>query len=608
MIEPGIQVTQDYNIQGKTVKRTPWTLETLFYILVFSLAVFERFLNLGKFPLSDAEANWALQALNLSRSQPVVLGAQPFYTLLTSLVFTLFGNSNFLARFLPALCGSLLVLSPWFFRRWIGRVVALVMAVCLALDPGLIALSRIAGGSMPSVAFGILALGAVFDRRLVLAGILGGLALLSGPAILLGILGFSLAWIIAILIERAGRINRLAEPGSEVFPPEPIVSFDLKALYFLIGTIFLAGTLFFRYPQGLGAMAGQIPAFLHGWNTASGIPALRLLVALLIYQPLALIFGIAGMVRSWLPGYPRSAVARRLSLWVLVALVVAMLYPGRQVEDLAWVLIPLWTLAAMEIVNGLAPVEKGIFSLISIGQALLIFLLLCFSWLNLAGLSHLGDINQPIVSSAILLIFGSILMATITTILVALGWSWDVARKGLVYGLAAALGIYMLSAGWGMAQLRPGGSQELWGDIPSSAETDLFLKTLGDLSEFQNGMRNKIDIVSLVDSPSLRWILRNWSQARFTNELTTGELPSVVITNKDQNTPSLAASYRGQEFPLQIYPAWKGVLPPDLPLWLTFRQAPLDQKLIILWARADIFPGGTLNPSQQNTPGGNPAP
>ncbi|MGE5222307.1 MAG: hypothetical protein ACM3PY_07715 [Omnitrophica WOR_2 bacterium] len=608
MIEPGLQVTEDYNIQGKTVKQTPWTLETLCYILVFILAVFVRFLNLGKFPLTDAEANWALQALNLARSQPVVPGAQPLYTLWTSLVFMLLGNTNFLARFLPALCGCLLVLSPWFFRRWTGRAAALVMAACLALDPGLIALSRIAGGSMPAVAFGILALGAIFDRRLLLAGVLGGLALLSGPAILLGIAGLGIVWAITILMERAGWINHLAEPGSEIFPPEPNALFDRRALYFLIGTVILTGTLFFRFPQGLGAMAGQIPAYFNGWTTPSGVPALRLPVALLVYQPLALIFGLSAMLRCWLPGYPRSVVSRRLCLWVLVALGLAMLYPGRQVTDLAWVLVPLWALAGIEIVTDLASMDQGIFRLVSLGQALLLFLLLVFSWLNLAGLSHFGDVNQPAVSGAIFLIFGAILMATITTVLVGLGWSWDIARKGLVWGLSAALGIFMLSTGWGMAQLRPGGSQELWGNTPSSADPDLLLKTLGNLSEYQKGMSKNIDIVSQVDAPSLRWVLRNWSQASFVNELSIEKMPSIVITYKDQNTPSLAASYRGEEFAWQVYPAWKGILPPDLPLWLTFRQAPLDNKAIILWARADIFPGGTLNPSQQNTPGGNTTP
>ncbi len=41
----------------------------------------------------------------------------------------------------------------------------------------------------------------------------------------------------------------------------------------------------------------------------------------------------------------------RLSLWMLVALLLALFYPAHQVGDLAWMLIPLWSLAALELAH-----------------------------------------------------------------------------------------------------------------------------------------------------------------------------------------------------------------------------------------------------------------
>ena len=63
---------------------------------------------------------------------------------------------------------------------------------------------------------------------------------------------------------------------------------------------------------------------------------------------------------------------------------------------------------------------------------------------------------------------------------------------------------------------------------------------------------------------------------------------------KTRKSPALAQAYRGQDLILQWYPGWQGALPSPLLPWLTYRQAPLAQLQVVLWARVDIFPGGTL--------------
>jgi len=66
----------------------------------------------------------------------------------------------------------------------------------------------------------------------------------------------------------------------------------------------------------------------------------------------------------------------------------------------------------------------------------------------------------------------------------------------------------------------------------------------------------------------------------------------------------LAKKYRGQDFVWELSPGWQGAFPPDLINWLTFRAAPLAESQIILWARADIFPGGLPGTNgASNTPG-----
>src|SRR5574342_79471 len=131
--------------------------ESILYVIAFILALALRFIRLGALPLSDNEAGWALQALNVAQGTRPLLGPQPIYILPTGLLFFLFGSSNFLARFIPALTGSALVLVPYMFRQRLRAIPGLFLAFFLALDPGLVSLSRQAGSLMPALTFVLMA-------------------------------------------------------------------------------------------------------------------------------------------------------------------------------------------------------------------------------------------------------------------------------------------------------------------------------------------------------------------------------------------------------------------------------------------------------------------
>jgi hypothetical protein len=93
----------------------------------------------------------------------------------------------------------------------------------------------------------------------------------------------------------------------------------------------------------------------------------------------------------------------------------------------------------------------------------------------------------------------------------------------------------------------------------------------------------------------LRWELRDYPGLNVVPEgdkLLTSGSPSIVITREDIQEPGLAASYRGQDFALEAYPAWAGVLPPNIARWLVFRLAPQQVEQVILWARVDLFSDG----------------
>jgi hypothetical protein len=120
-----------------------------------------------------------------------------------------------------------------------------------------------------------------------------------------------------------------------------------------------------------------------------------------------------------------------------------------------------------------------------------------------------------------------------------------------------------------------------------------FLVTLGDLSEWTTGLRNSLDVVVTSPDASLRWALRDWANAEFLTSVPTGNMPSAVIGSQEQPEPGLAASYSGQDFSWWILPDWGGILPQDWVNWIVSRNSPQQIRHIILWARTDIFPGGT---------------
>ncbi len=198
-------------------------------------------------------------------------------------------------------------------------------------------------------------------------------------------------------------------------------------------------------------------------------------------------------------------------------------------------------------------------------------------------------------------------MAAVTTLLVALGWNWETARHGLVWGLSLTLGLYMLSGMWGSAGLRAGGGQDLWSTTPAVTQADLLSKTLSDLSIWNTGQDDALQIISLVDYPSLKWELRDWQQTSFTTQIPAGEQPAIIITSKDQSNLNIAQTYRGHEFEWESAQSWQGILPPDTPSWLAFRDASVQQTPIILWARTSLFSGGQAAPGS-DVPGQNPSP
>ncbi len=549
-------------------------VQTALYLGAFVLALAVRLMRLGALPLSDSEAQWALQALSLAQGSRPAIGSQAAYVLPTALLFFLYGGgTNFLARLIPALTGSMLVFLPYLFRERLQPRSGLILALWLALEPGLVAVSRQAGSPVLALTFLLLAWGLWEEGHRSAAGVFAGLALLGGPSLWLGLLALGLTRLALRGVARATWAAPAPRPARPAW--RPLLEAGLV-------TLVLGGTLFLAVPSGLSAPFSALAEHLAGWSRPSGVSWKVMLLALATYQPLTLLLAGVAIGRGWAE---RNPVGMGLSAWAGLTLLLMLLYPAHRVWDLAWTLIPLTVLAAQELarsLDGYAEERRE-----ALGLAGLIFLLVVFIWLNFLGWLQ-TPASLPQAGLRVWLLAGSFFLLVVSVLLVAAGWSLRLAQRGALWGLVAALGLFSLRATIGAAGLRPEGSAEMWDAGPSLPQADLILASVEQISDWSNGTARSQPVVLVgLEAPSLQWLLR---ERPLESVPALPPFPSwPILITPAQEGADLSATYRGQGLVWRQVPLWEQASFADWARWLALRQMPSSAETVLLWVRQDLF-------------------
>ena len=567
------------------------------YWLAFLIALGFRFIQLGASPLSDSEATLALQALHIAQGQSPLLDPQPAYILFTSILFAITESTNFMARFVPALVGSMLVFVPYFFREKLNPRPALILAFLVAFDPGLVALSRQANGTMLAVTFLLFAWGLWINGRAIPAGVFTGLALLSGTSLWAGLLALALTWIFRRGTEARSTSDQSQMPNYQ----SPVSNLQFSntelrpTLLALIATLVFGGTLFFISPNGLSAWLSSLPAYLSGWVSPAVMTPGRMLLTFLAYEPLGIFLATLSILRGF-----RSKSKRiiRLGLWLGVSLLLAIFY--RQATELVWVIIPLLTLAALELSRS---IEVQSEERVEVGVVVTaIMILLIYIWFNISNIAVnpyaqipavmpiFGEVQNP----RYVILYGASAILIVCVAMVGFGWSPRIARLGTAWAFTIFLGFYSLATAWGASGLRNLDGVELWTPDPKPLHADLLLASVNDISEFSLGHVDSQPVIIVgIDSPALEWVLRN-HQVKVVSVLDPQVAPPLVITLTMDNL-NLPSAYRGQDFTWRQTPRWDQIQNPDWWSWLVYRQLPRENETVILWARDDLFPDAREN-------------
>jgi DNA-binding beta-propeller fold protein YncE len=138
--------------------------EVVLFLVIFMLAIFTRFYDLGARVMSHDESLHTRFSYNLSEDgnfqhSPLMHGPILFHA--TALFYTLFGDNDFSSRIYPAILSVLLVMSPLLFRQWLGRWGTILAALMFLVSPILMYYGRYIRHDIPSIFSAILLIWAV---------------------------------------------------------------------------------------------------------------------------------------------------------------------------------------------------------------------------------------------------------------------------------------------------------------------------------------------------------------------------------------------------------------------------------------------------------------
>lgn len=567
------------------------TIETLAYAAILILAAVYRLVHLSAAPLTAAEAGQALAAFN---GTPLPLGGSPLLYAINQIVFGISGTSlgDAGARIASALIGTLAVLLPWLFRKWLGQWGALAASLALAISPTVVFASRLIDGQFIAATLALAALGCGLryaETRqpgdLNRAAVAIGLALTSGPGAvtLLIVIGLGLLMTYRWLVSEEDRA-RFTDLRYETAAWR-------RAAMWGAASLLLVGSTGLLNLGGLRGVPEVLSAWLAAWSATDTIGPLQLFQVLLVYEPLIVWAGLAGLIVSIRHMTSTTIV---LGVWGIGALLIALGQPGRQVTDLTVALLPLALLAGLatqRLIDAL--IERGARGLEGaiwlVAAPLVGYLTVTLSGYatghNIIGNAQImGQTLSPLASFAVLLTILTLIVGGVFSLAMGVG---PVLRAGAAT-LLAVFALIALGNAWSVTQLRPGDPRELqWGPVATTTDVRPMVEAIEAASWRATGNPTVAAVtVSLPQfDPVIEWYLRGFKNARFSADA--GLDTPIMVTPLGDQPPTSTGGYLGAKFVTRA--TWSPATLDDTALlrWWVYRQAgdPTPLQTLVVWVK-----------------------
>jgi hypothetical protein len=530
------------------------TVETALWALVLVLAAVLRLAALGGLPLDAPEAQRALAAFQWARGDGAAVGPDMVPHLLAAGTFVLFGAGDTTARLLTALLGVATVAAVWLLRDLLGRPAALIGAALIALSPSFVFSARLLAPDGPAALLALLFAWNAFAYlragqpwRLYLAALLAAGLLQCGAGGLVDLL--VLAGYVAVSAASgnlfAGLRERLRGRALQV---------EGALAVFIVLTLVLSSG--FLTDLGRAPVPGGLSALVNLFD-ARGAGAPPLLV-LLLFEPLALVFGLFG---AWIalredgpalladPELPSPAASRGflrlLVVWTAVAGAV-LLAAGRGGEGALTVVLPLTLLAAValgELTTRLTLGDLGrAFQYGGAAIPVLIFAAIMLGQASAPGNGASGAFATGLILPVVFaLLAGAALLVVVSVI--------DGGRYalGVQVILVLFLGAFAIHSLWDLAYVRaPGDLYRPTWTAPSLPETARRIAGLAMAPGNETGPRVQVDPDARYP---LAWYLRDVPDVTFAS---LGDRPTapVLVALQTENAAG-PEGYRAEEHALR---------------------------------------------------------
>ncbi len=567
------------------------TTEAVLYAAILGVAAVLRLWNLAASPLSTREAAQAIAAFN---GAPMPAGGSPLLFGINQLLFGIFGATvnDSGVRLAAALIGTIMVLLPFLFRSAIGRYGALAAALMLAISPTMVAASRSLDGSIVAAACALAAVGFglryfTAQQRIDLVGlaVAVGLGLTSGPgAMTIVIILIPALWIVYRWIASDDDRAKLQQLRQE--------SHTLRDAVLIGGvTCVLAATTLLLRPTGMAGVPEVLSAWLGAWSAVDSIGALRLFQILIVYEPLILLFGLAGLVAAL---RRLTGLAALLSFWTIGGLFIALLQPGRQVLDLTLVLTPLALLGGLLANRVACDLEahgtrraEGLFWIVAM-------VVLGFAAIN-SSQTAAGVVSSSLflgvpMSLATSLSVGILLLAIVLCGVFVLLIGWRATLRAGSVTLFAVLAVMSFSSAWNLTQVRPGDPRELlWGPVATTLDVRALREAIEAASKRRTGFLDQAQVAVTLpqDDPVLRWYTRDFKRVEY-NSVVSDLAPIIVAPLGSTFPPFVTDTYQGQQFKTQTSWEPSQLTDSDFLRWRLYREsntAPLPTQTYVVWVK-----------------------
>ncbi len=592
-----LEFTDDSNARAIAFPRV--TIEVALYVALALGGLFARLLVLGDAPLSSAEARQALAAWNFFNGRADAFTGSPLLFTGNALLFALFGANDALARLLPALFGSALVLLPALLRRELGRVGALVTSALFVFSPSLVFFSRNLDGAIIAVtsalaalAFGWRYLTDGTARDLNLAAIFAALALVSAREV----------WTIAFALALFVLVARFVFPSMLLSSRNTHHATRRWYPAILFATFFLAlATTFTLRRDGIGATFDLFGAWLAGLQPGAAFyDPLRLLV---VYDPIPLFFGIVALIQLGVIaiGERERAFFNMLTFWTIVAFAAYSLGADKSPARVVVLVVPLTMLAGWYIGVWLERARRETDVEFFLSQELPVFIFACvigaFLYLVIVefatrgslaatmaitrafGLERLPDaaLDLQIISVLMLIAMAAVGFLVVATV----GW-----RRAPVFALALVLA-GMAVWTWRQTAIvnytdALNAREYLIARAAAANARDLE-RDLRDISRWRAGDSTTLSLVADETlNPIVAWTLRDFRNARFAARASVTQDPQAFLL--PARAPAPASGWIRQTYTLENQRATGGT--PSFLRWWLFRDVgALETDAVALWIR-----------------------